>query len=212
MSPGTVTLDEALELLRLPRAVGIDPDTGEEIVAANGRFGPYLKRGTDTRSLTRKSSCSPSTLDEALALSPSPRRGGAGPPRRRLRELGADPDTAQPIVREGAAASARTSPTAPPTRRCAGATTSSPSRSSGRPSCWPSAGPPDLRPGGERRRPSGRQRRPRPRRHRPRRPANEGSAKKTTAKKAAAKRAAGTKATTRKATAKKASDDAASDS
>jgi DNA topoisomerase-1 len=103
MSPATITLEQALELLRLPRSVGVDPESGEEILAANGRFGPYLKRGSDTRSLASEDQLLTVTLPEALALfaQPKPRRGrgqGAAP----LRELGVDPATNLPVVvREG---------------------------------------------------------------------------------------------------------------
>jgi DNA topoisomerase-1 len=103
MSPATLTLEQGLELLRLPRVVGADPESGEEIVASNGRFGPYLKRGADTRSLASEEQLLTVTLDEALALfaQPKARRGrgqAAGP----LRELGADPGTGFPVVvREG---------------------------------------------------------------------------------------------------------------
>jgi len=102
MDPATVTFEEALQLLRIPRSLGPDPESGEEIVAHNGRFGPYLKRGTDTRSLTAEDQLLTVTIDEALALfaQPKTRRGrGAAAP---LRELGPDPDTGAPIVlREG---------------------------------------------------------------------------------------------------------------
>jgi DNA topoisomerase-1 len=95
----TVTLDDALRLLSLPRVVGVDPNTGEEITAQNGRYGPYLKRGTDSRSLATEEQMFDITLDEALKIYAEPkRRGGqraAAPP---LRELGADPATGKPMV------------------------------------------------------------------------------------------------------------------
>jgi DNA topoisomerase I len=98
MAPETLTLHEALELLSIPRTVGTDPNTGEEIVAHNGRFGPYLKRGSDTRSLAGEQELLTVDLEQALALfaQPKTRRGRA--PAGPLRELGADPDTNQPIV------------------------------------------------------------------------------------------------------------------
>ena len=98
MDPATLTFEQALELLRIPRTVGTDPETGEDIVAHNGRFGPYLKRGTDTRSLTSEEQLLTVTLDEARALfaQPKQRRGrtAAAP----LRELGPDPSTNLPVV------------------------------------------------------------------------------------------------------------------
>jgi DNA topoisomerase-1 len=98
MSPETLTLAEALELLRIPRTVGADPSTGEEIVAANGRYGPYLTRGRETRSLSSEEQLLTVTVDEAVALfaQPKTRRGrtAAGP----LRELGTDPATSLPVV------------------------------------------------------------------------------------------------------------------
>ncbi|HEX4218553.1 MAG TPA: topoisomerase C-terminal repeat-containing protein, partial [Acidimicrobiales bacterium] len=98
MSPATITLAEALELLKIPRVVGVDPSTDEEIVAHNGKFGPYVKKGTDSRSLVSEQQILDITVDEALALfaQPKTRRGrtAAGP----LREMGADPDTGLPMV------------------------------------------------------------------------------------------------------------------
>jgi DNA topoisomerase-1 len=98
MTAATLTFEQAVELLGIPRTVGTDPDTGEEIVAHNGRFGPYLKRGTDTRSLTAEEQILTVGMDEARAIfaQPKTRRGrtAAGP----LRELGADPETKLAVV------------------------------------------------------------------------------------------------------------------
>jgi DNA topoisomerase-1 len=98
MSLSTVTLADALQLLSLPRLVGTDPNTGEDITAQNGRYGPYLKRGTDSRSLQTEESIFTITLDEALALyaQPKTRRGRAAAAP--LRELGTDPATGKPVV------------------------------------------------------------------------------------------------------------------
>ncbi len=99
MDPSTVTLDEALRLLSLPRTVGVDPGTGEPIEATNGRYGPYLKRGSESRSLDSDEKLFSVTLDEALAMFAQPKerrgRGIAAPP---LRELGADPETGVVIL------------------------------------------------------------------------------------------------------------------
>ncbi len=98
MDPATLTFEQALELLSIPRTVGTDPENGEDVVAYNGKFGPYLKRGTDTRSLTSEEQLLTVTLAEAQALfaQPKQRRGRvAAPP---LRELGADPATQLPMV------------------------------------------------------------------------------------------------------------------
>ena len=79
MSPDSVTLEEALRVLGLPRVVGADPTSGEEIVARNGRYGPYLQRGTDSRSIEDEDQLLTITLEEALALfeQPKQRRYGA---------------------------------------------------------------------------------------------------------------------------------------
>nr|WP_051053536.1 type I DNA topoisomerase [Mycolicibacterium chubuense] len=95
----TVTLEDALKLLSLPRVVGVDPANGEEITAQNGRYGPYLKRGTDSRSLATEQQIFDITLDEALKIYAEPKRrgrqGAATPP---LRELGNDPVSGKPMV------------------------------------------------------------------------------------------------------------------
>jgi len=99
----TVTLDDALKLLTLPRVVGIDPGSGEEITAQNGRYGPYLKRGSESRSLATEDQLFTITLDEALKIYAEPKRPGrqsaSAPP---LRELGPDPATGKPmLVKDG---------------------------------------------------------------------------------------------------------------
>ena len=96
MSPETVSLEDALRLLTLPRTLGeVD---GEAVLAANGRYGPYVKKGSDTRSLESEEQLFTATLEDALALlaAPKPRgRRAAAPP---LKELGDDPVTGKPIV------------------------------------------------------------------------------------------------------------------
>ncbi len=102
MAPATLGLDEALRLLTIPRVVGVDPADGHEIVATNGRYGPYLKKGTDSRSLTDEEQLFTVTIDEALTLfsQPKPRRGQAAAVA--LGEFGPDPVTGGVIVlREG---------------------------------------------------------------------------------------------------------------
>jgi DNA topoisomerase-1 len=95
----TVTLEDALKLLSLPRVVGVDPSNGEEITAQNGRYGPYLKRGTDSRSLANEDQMFTIELDEALKIYSEPkRRGGQGASAPPLRELGTDPISDKPMV------------------------------------------------------------------------------------------------------------------
>ncbi|WP_232680349.1 type I DNA topoisomerase [Nocardioides sp. R-C-SC26] len=100
MSLDTITLEDAVKLLSLPRVVGVDPNDAEgvEITAQNGRYGPYLKKGTDSRSLTSEDQLFTVTLDEALAIYAQPKQRGraaAAPP---LKELGNDPVSGQPVV------------------------------------------------------------------------------------------------------------------
>ena len=97
MSLDTVTLDDAVKLLSLPRVVGAGED-GVEITAQNGRYGPYLKKGTDSRSLSTEDQIFNLSLEEALKIYSQPKQRGraaAAPP---LKELGNDPVSGQPIV------------------------------------------------------------------------------------------------------------------
>jgi DNA topoisomerase-1 len=96
MTPDTITLDEALMLLSLPRVVGQDAD-GKDIVASPGRFGPYIKRGEDTRSLKEESQLLTITLEEALELLATPKRGRGGAAAEPLAELGPHPDNGATI-------------------------------------------------------------------------------------------------------------------
>jgi DNA topoisomerase I len=99
MDLATISVDDALRLLTLPRVVGADPADGVAIEARNGPHGPYLKKDADTRNLESEAALLTVTLDEALALFAQPKarrqRGAAAPP---LRELGADPGSGKPIV------------------------------------------------------------------------------------------------------------------
>ena len=98
----SVTLEDALQLMSLPRVVGVDPESGDEITAQNGRYGPYLKKGTDSRTLPSEEAMFTVTLEEALEIYKQPKRGRgrtATPP---LRELGDDPNSGKPIqVKDG---------------------------------------------------------------------------------------------------------------
>jgi len=96
MDPATVSLDEALKLLSLPRIVGTDID-GEEIAALNGRYGPYIKKGKETRSLDTEAQIFSITVDEAKALLAQPKRGRQGAATV-LKELGEDPETGAPMT------------------------------------------------------------------------------------------------------------------
>ncbi|MEU1250250.1 type I DNA topoisomerase [Micromonospora arida] len=96
-TPDSLTLEEALKLLSLPRLIGVAPD-GVEVFANNGRYGPYVKRGEEFRSLESEDQMFTVGLDEALALLAAPKARGrraAAPP---LREMGVDPASEKPLV------------------------------------------------------------------------------------------------------------------
>lgn len=98
MSIETASLGDALKLLSLPRVVGKDPESGTEITAQNGRYGPYLKKGTDSRSLESEDQIFSLTLEQALEIyaQPKTRRGRTAKPP--LKELGTDPNSGKPVV------------------------------------------------------------------------------------------------------------------
>ena len=98
MALDTITLDDALLLLSLPRTLGeID---GQEVTAQNGKFGPYIKKGTDSRSLTSEEEMFTVTLEQAKELFAQPKARGRGraAPRPRCAKLGEDPVSKKPIV------------------------------------------------------------------------------------------------------------------
>ncbi len=100
-----VTLEEAKELLQLPRTLGVDPADSQEIVANNGRYGPYVQKGRDFRNLDDEERLFTVTLDEARAIFAQPkvyRRGQNMAAKGPLREFGTDPVSGRPVVaREG---------------------------------------------------------------------------------------------------------------
>ncbi len=94
MEPDSLELDVALKLLSLPRSLGTDPDTGEEVIATNGRYGPYVKRGKTSRSIPATGNVLEITLDEARTLLATAKaRRGPEP----LRDMGEDPSTSRTI-------------------------------------------------------------------------------------------------------------------
>ena len=97
MSLDTVTLAEALKLMSLPRVVGEDAE-GVEITAQNGRYGPYLKKGTDSRSLETEDQLFNITVEEALAIYAQPKQRGRAAAKPPLKELGTDPVSERPVV------------------------------------------------------------------------------------------------------------------
>ncbi|GAA3386783.1 type I DNA topoisomerase [Cryptosporangium minutisporangium] len=100
MSLETLTLDDALKLLSLPRTLGAHPDDKEPVTAQNGRYGPYVKHGSESRSLGSEDELFTVTLDQALALLAQPKtRGRRSAPAAPLREMNAnDPISGQPMV------------------------------------------------------------------------------------------------------------------
>jgi DNA topoisomerase-1 len=96
MNLDTITLEQALTLLTLPRVVGVDPESGEEITAQNGRYGPYLKKGTDSRSIDSEEKLLTITLEEAQRIYAQPKQRGraAADPGR---EIGTDPASGQTV-------------------------------------------------------------------------------------------------------------------
>ena len=96
MSVDTIDLETALRLLDLPRTVGVDPESGVPITAQNGRYGPYLKKGTDSRTLASEQQLFDITLEEALAVYAQPKYGARGASSA-LKEFEADPVSGKPI-------------------------------------------------------------------------------------------------------------------
>ena len=91
MSPETFTFEEAVKLLSLPRVVGVDPETETEITTQNGKFGPYMKKGTDSRSLASEEDIFGISLEQALELYKQPKYGGRRTAATPLKEFGEDP-------------------------------------------------------------------------------------------------------------------------
>ena len=101
MDLATIDLDTALRLLNLPRVVGQDPESGEDITAQNGKFGPYLKKGTDSRSLTSEEQIFEIDLAGALELFAQPKYG-ARRASSALKEFAEDPESGKPVkVKDG---------------------------------------------------------------------------------------------------------------
>ncbi|MGO1683561.1 MAG: type I DNA topoisomerase [Brachybacterium sp.] len=97
MDLSTVNLEDALKLLSLPRVVGTTED-GTEITAQNGRYGPYMKKGTDSRSLETEDQIFSITMEEAEKIYAQPKTRGRAAAKPPLKELGTDPTSEKPIV------------------------------------------------------------------------------------------------------------------
>ena len=102
MEPATVTFDEAMQLLSLPREVGVDPADDELITAQNGRYGPYLKKGNDSRSLASEDQIFSITLDEARRIYAEPKRRGRAAAKPPLKMLGDNDVSGKPMsIKDG---------------------------------------------------------------------------------------------------------------
>ncbi|MDN3496951.1 type I DNA topoisomerase [Planococcus sp. APC 4015] len=101
MSPDTIDFDTAMQLLSLPRLVGTHPESGEVITAQNGPYGPYIKKGTDSRTIDSEQLIFDITLDQAVAIYELPKYG-ARRPSSALKEFENDPVSEKPIrIRDG---------------------------------------------------------------------------------------------------------------
>ncbi|MGV0344560.1 type I DNA topoisomerase [Corynebacterium lehmanniae] len=98
MEPSSVTFDEAMQLLSLPREVGEDPADGEMITAQNGRYGPYLKKGSDSRSLASEDQIFSITLEEARRIYAEPKRRGRAAAKPPLKMLGDNDVSGKPMT------------------------------------------------------------------------------------------------------------------
>lgn len=97
MDLNTIGLEEALKLLSLPRVVGQDAE-GVDITAQNGRYGPYLKKGTDSRSIESEEQIFTITLEEAEKIFAQPKTRGRRAAKPPLKEFGTDPNSEKPVV------------------------------------------------------------------------------------------------------------------
>lgn len=98
MSVDTIDLETALRLLALPREVGVDPESGEVITSQNGRYGPYLRKGTDSRSIDSEELIFDITLEQALARFAEPKYGGRRQAAAPLKTFGEDPVSGKSVT------------------------------------------------------------------------------------------------------------------
>jgi DNA topoisomerase I len=98
MSVDTIDLETALRLLALPREVGVDPESGEVITSQNGRYGPYLRKGTDSRSIDSEELIFDITLEQALARFAEPKYGGRRQAAAPLKTFGEDPVSGKTVT------------------------------------------------------------------------------------------------------------------